>query len=1277
MNGGPVRPRPIPAPKPERGWLSDLLGHFWFMESDRMGPEQAQALARVAITVVIALLVLVRYFFKAQTWPQVATALGYTAFSCLYFLAVFHDRERHRWRRYAVTLADLAIAGVGVGWMGEAGLAFYPVFLWLVVANGLRYGLGALKFATAAALPVFLGATLASGFAAKDPLVVLGMLAGLALMPMFFLVLLVKLDAANHRLRASEDRYRTIFEGSCDAILLSTEHGFLDCNGQALKLFGLGSKDELLHLHPAQLSPATQPDGRDSAAVSGAMIGEAFAHGSVRFEWVHQRRDGTPFPAEVLLSCFEIDGNRILQGTIRDISELAEHRGRLEELVAQRTEALAQAKAAAEDALSLIEATLDATDNGILVVDRPGRVSKANNRFLQMWQVEPAHLADGDGRVRMGHALEQLEDPQRFLAKVEALNARPDAVSRDTLRFKDGRVFARYSHPQRLGDQIVGRVWSFLNITEQHRAEQRVLQLSQAITDELERAEGQRGLLQSLLSAIPDLVWMKDPAGRYLTCNPAFERLVGAPAAGILGRSDLDFFAPEVAAAFQADDREVAGSPAPIVREAWFTFLGDGSRGLLETALTTVKGEDGHLLGTLRIARDITRMHELMAELDQARKEALHASEIKSAFLANMSHEIRTPMNAILGMSDLCLDTPLDVRQRNYVTKIKGASDNLLQIINDILDFSKIEAGKLAMERVPFVLDTVLNQVSGLTSLRAEDKGIELVFDIETENLPLVGDPLRLGQVLTNLITNALKFSVGGHVLVSAERSNPGGADAELHFSVKDEGIGMSPEQMENLFQPFSQADATTTRRYGGTGLGLAISRNLVELMQGRIWVESRLGEGSTFHFTARFGHVPQPPQEQAALGAPFAPYADRPVLVVDDNPVARRVLGQLVAKLGLRAVPADGPGMALALALAPDAPDWLACFVDWKMPDLNGIETIRALREGLRARPDRPAPPMILVTAYSHHAEVGMLAHEIDGLLAKPVSARHLAGELGRCLGAVLALPAGPDPRQVQRERWARFLGTDILVAEDIEINQEVILGLLASVGLSARLAGNGAEVLAEVARKVPDVILMDCQMPVMDGYQATRRLREDPRLLGLPVIALTANAMSDDRARCLAAGMNAHLVKPIDLNALFDRLAQCLPAPEPGAPGRPEVPPMPAAPVLPEFPGIQTAVGLAHLDGKVPLLLRMLKRFREIHGQTFEREFLQAEAAGDRETASRFAHSMKGVALTLGAMDLGEAAAALEKAYREQDEAVRPALQAAMLAHLRVVMAGLAELG
>jgi PAS domain S-box-containing protein len=778
--------------------------------------------------------------------------------------------------------------------------------------------------------------------------------------------------------------------------------------------------------------------------------------------------------------------------------------------------------------------------------------------------------------------------------------------------------------------------------------------------------------LQAMIDTIPHMAWLKDVAGNFMAVNKAYAQVAGLSREALLGKSDFDVWPRAAAERYRAEDLEVI---ATRTRKTIEDALPDHPDTCYETFRAPILDADMTVIGTVGFSRDIKPQRQMEAELAHRADEAEAATQAKSSFLANMSHEIRTPMNAIIGMADLCLETALNDRQRNYLAKIKAASDALLHIIDDILDFSKIEAGMLQMENLPFVLETVFDQLSAVTALRAENQGIELSYDIDNDSHLLGGDALRLGQVLTNLVTNALKFSVGGNVVVTVETTRLDTDWAELHFAVRDEGIGMSPEQVEKLFQPFTQADVSTTRRYGGTGLGLAISRHLVERMGGRIWVVSAPGEGSTFHFTARFSNLGLDRRSGvAALATRLAEYADRPVMVVDDSPIARQLLEQIIGRLGLKVRAVDCAEAALALA-ADNSARYLACLVDWRMPGVDGIETIRRLRTALSSQ--NSAPPMILVTAYSHQEELQEISHEIDSLLAKPVSARHVYVELARCLGVAAQEAPAPDRRKAAGRQWSRFRHLDILLVEDIEVNQEVICALLADVGITLRLASNGAEALDAVSRKVPDLILMDCQMPVMDGFTATRKLRENPAWQKIKIIALTANAMVEDKEACRAAGMNSHVPKPVRMDVLYEQMAQCFPDMPAAATNEIKPKSLPAAEnSLPAFPGINVAIGLAHVGGRLPLLLRVLKQFRDTQGQSFAPQFRAAQAAGDCLTASRLAHSLKGVAHTVGATDLGESAAALEVAAAAHDTAQCDTHLPQLLELLHQVTSGLAEI-
>ena len=800
-----------------------------------------------------------------------------------------------------------------------------------------------------------------------------------------------------------------------------------------------------------------------------------------------------------------------------------------------------------------------------------------------------------------------------------------------------------------------------------------IVRMRNNLRDTINALVDEQSRLRTLISTIPDLVWLKSTDGVFIACNQKFERLLGASEAEIVGRKDTDFFPAEQVAGFREHDQKAIAANQSCVHEETLTFRNDGHKEILEIIKTPLHDARGNLIGVLAIARDVTHTHLLMENLRGARLDAQQSSNAKSAFLANMSHEIRTPMNAIIGMADLALATKLDPKQENYIAKIKVASENLLLIINDILDFSKIEAGKMVMEQIPFTLDSVFDQLSAIVSLRAESQGIELYFDSSEESLLFEGDPLRLGQILINLVTNALKFSTDGVVLVKSEIVAEHENEVELHFSVTDEGIGMSPEQAANLFQPFTQADSSTTRKYGGTGLGLSISRQLVELMGGKIWVKSILGEGSTFHFTARVKNIgTNRRQGVAEFAARLSEHAHRPVLIVDDNRFARSILTKLVQKLGLSVEVADDGSSVIERIEAANPPDYLLCLVDWRMAGVDGIELIRRAKESY-VRHQRKPPPMILVSAFSNHEELSAAASDIDALLAKPVCARQLYSQMAHCLGMPAQETSVVKRRADESIDWLRFQRIDVLIVDDVEVNQEVIGELLANVGIRPRFADNGQEALEAINQKRPDIVLMDLHMPVMDGYTATAQLRANPLFKDLPVIALTANSLVEEQEKCAAAGMNAHVSKPVRMETLYAKILDCLPGWKASpAPVAAEIVAEELTPEqYPVIPGIDVAVGLSHVK-KLSLLLRVLEKFRLANGQNFEPDYLKAREEHDWDTQILLAHSMKGMARTLGAYDLGEAAAGLEVRAREKDfEGCGEAL-ALTVKHLKIVVAG-----
>ncbi|MBL0729344.1 response regulator [Piscinibacter sp. HJYY11] len=630
------------------------------------------------------------------------------------------------------------------------------------------------------------------------------------------------------------------------------------------------------------------------------------------------------------------------------------------------------------------------------------------------------------------------------------------------------------------------------------------------------------------------------------------------------------------------------------------------------------------------------KVTERTRELAIAKDQADAAAGAKAEFLANMSHEIRTPMNAILGMTDLALRTELTVRQKGYLQKARAAADSLLAILNDILDFSKVEAGKLELERREFALQGVFDRVTAIVGLKAQEKGLELLMNTAPE-VParLVGDPLRLEQVLINLCTNAVKFTDSGEIVVVTVRMLVSRDDGvTLRFSVRDTGIGISEAQLAGLFQPFAQVDASTTRQYGGTGLGLAICRQLVTLMGGEIGVKSQLGRGSDFFFTALFGV----PADGGDVAAPRAEGGGLKVLVVDDSANSREIFQGLLRGLGHRATLVSSGEEALAeLKRAQGSREpYALVLLDWKMPGLDGFEVVHRMRQDVSLD---PCPKVILVTAYGDEELPKRAAREgLNGCLGKPVSSSTLHDSIVDAFGYQAAAPAPAVPAAAP----AVLAGRRVLLVEDNEFNQVVAVELLRDVaGMEVLLAPNGQAAVEAVTREAPELVLMDVQMPVMDGCEATRQIRRDPAHAGLPIIAMTAHAMQRDRDNCLAAGMNDHVVKPFVPEELFAIIARWLPA----RAAEPEA--------------ISTELGLKNCLGRRELYEKILRRFLDTRAG--DAAALQKALADGRSVdAAMIAHAVVSNAGTIGAAALSEAAKSLQLALDADERAAWPALAA-----------------
>ncbi len=1065
------------------------------------------------------------------------------------------------------------------------------------------------------------------------------------------------LKLERERLSISEQLRRLTIDAALDAVVVMDAQGtIIDWNPQAEQTFEWRADEAMGQSLVKLIIPPQYREAHQQGLERFLKTGEGPVLNQ-RLELSALRRNKEEFPIELTISPIKLADGYRFSAFVRDITE----RQTAEQNLKDRDER--------------ISSLLDSTAEGIYGIDLEGKCTFANASCARLLGYDsPDEFLGRNMHELMHHTRPEGTSYLTEMCRIDqAFRAEQGVhVDDEILCKRDGISFPSeyWSYPINRDGELTGSVVTFLDITERKQLEEAQRQLHEELeqlVDErtgeiqqktlgLELTNAQLDSVNTRLQAILDAchrtaIIAVNPEGIVTTFSRGAERMLGYSAAEIVAKTSPAIWHLESEMQVRAEQLAAEGYGVVegfdvFVRKAidvgydeheWTFVCKDGEQRQVLLSVTRVV-EQGQDVGFIGVATDITERKRDEQALREATLAAQEASRAKSEVLANMSHEIRTPMNAIMGLSEIVLDSPLRPEQRDHMQTVYDSAESLLSIINDVLDFSKIEAGKVEFERVRFNLHDVVGDTLKSLSMKAHHKHLELICFINP-TLPHVymGDPMRLRQIVTNLVGNAIKFTAAGEVVVKVTREPSDQDQHVLHFSVQDTGIGIDAGKLSTIFEAFTQADASTTRRFGGTGLGLTICHKLVNLLGGRIWAESLRGAGATFHFTLPLEPLSSTGEQQPEIATAIA---GTPVLIVDDNETNRRILNEVTLAWGMQPLVVASASEALAtLQSTAEAGRRLPLLLaDVHMPDVDGF----MLAELVRADSRLDDVAIIFLTSAGRHGDL-QRCEELDvaGRLMKPIKQSELLNVIQRALG-------GTD---VHREGRLDLVGRGndevtidvdplrILLVEDSIPNQQLVLALLSGHGHSIIVANNGREGVDAWEAEEFDLVLMDVQMPEMDGMDATRLIRERERTRDshVPIVAMTAHALRGDREKCLAAGMDAYVPKPIRRQELFDAIVRVT--------GRKVVATDPGdAPASSESNLVDWSGPLRQLGGNVEVMQEIVAAYLEEIRNT-QIKLPEAIAAGDAREARRLAHMLKGSMRFFGAEEAARFAEELEQ--------------------------------